>query len=334
MSYDVILIDANSIGYAAMYQPNLARLSHDGMSTAAMHGLPMSVFKLMKRFPEATPIILWDGKARWRYDLYPDYKSDRKSDPEKIAIREAYGRQVPLLRQMFFELGLPQVGHPDAEADDLAGLIARHLVECDEDIQVLLSTTDSDWVQALDARIHWYNTRDETITDLARLASDDFKDGPFDTPEQYLAAKCLAGDTSDSIEGLPGIGLKTGAKFHREYGGFEALWARADAGETFKGVKLQSVTTPEARAVYARNRAIMDWREAPIPVEVFLSAPYPDLAAAADLADRFELKRVKESIHALKMDREAWRGTIHAIEHYLSTNIRKENESSRKAMKP
>lgn len=335
MSYDVILIDANSIGYAAMYQPNLARLSCEGMSTAALHGLPMSVFKLMKRFPEATPIILWDGKARWRYDLYPDYKADRKGDPEKIAIREAYGRQVPHLRQMFFEMGLPQVGHPDTEADDLAGLIARHLVEHDEEIQVLLSTTDSDWVQALDNRIHWYNTRDETITDLARLASDEFKDGPFDTPEQYLAAKCLAGDTSDSIDGLPGIGLKTGAKFHREYGGLEALWSRADAGEAFKGAKLQTVIAPEARVTYARNRAIMDWREAPIPEAVFLSAPCPDLESAEEIADRFELKRVKESIRTLKIERAAWRETLHTIEHYLSENIhKKEDEPSRKGMRP
>ena len=318
MSYDIILIDANSIGYAAMYQPNLARLAHDGESTAALHGLPASVFKLMKRFPEAVPVILWDGKARWRYDTYPDYKSDRGSTPDKIAIREAYKRQAPLLRQFFFDLGLPQVGHPDTEADDLAGLIARALVREHDDLHVLLSTTDSDWVQALHARIHWFNTRDESITDLARLASEEFKDGPFDTPEQYLAAKCMAGDTSDTIDGVHGIGLKTGAKFLREHGSFEALWAKADAGEAFKGAKLQSVITHDARALYARNRSIMDWTKAPIPGDLGLACPAPDLASAIEMTERFGLKRVRESLATIVTDRALWQPLLWRIDVLLS----------------
>lgn len=318
MSYDIILIDANSIGYAAMYQPNLARLAHDGQSTAALHGLPMSVFKLMKRFPEATPILLWDGKARWRYERYPEYKSDRKADPEKVAIRDAYAAQVPHLRRLFFDLGLPQMGHPDTEADDLAGMITRRIVENDDTLNILLSTTDSDWVQSLHERVHWFKTSDETLTDLARLASEDFKDGPFDTPEQYLAAKCLAGDSSDSIEGIPGIGLKTGAKFHREYGDFETLWARADAGEKFKGAKLQSILTPEARALYLRNREIMDWRQAPIPDDVSLSCPAPDMASAIEITERFGLKRIQDAMRSTPMDRAAWGPVLWKIDQLIA----------------
>jgi len=312
---DVLLIDANSIGYAAMYQPNLAKLAHNGQSTSALHGLPASIFKILRTFPKATPLILWDGRAQWRYDLYPDYKSNRGDTPEKIAIKQAYRIQVPYLRQLFFALGLPQMLERTAEADDLAGILARWLSQT-AGLRVMMVSTDSDWVQAVDDDVHLYNPRTEQEIDLDWLASESFKDGPFDDPEQYLAAKCMAGDTSDAIEGVAGIGLKTGAKFLKVYGSFEALWERADDGEALKGVKLQSVATPEARALYARNRALMDWALAPMPPGLEYTMQRPDLAEALDLAAQFSLKHVARQIEAFHPRQDAWREHLSCLDSW------------------
>lgn len=315
---DLLLIDANSIGYAAMYQPNLAKLSSNGFSTSALHGLPASVFKVMGLYPQAVPLVLWDGRAQWRYDIYPDYKSEREATPEKIEIRRMYREQVPYLRQMLFDLGFPQVSHPETEADDIAGVITRNLPYTQEDLKVLLVTTDSDWVQALSPNVRFFYTRDESVTDLERLASPEFKDGPFDSTEQYLSAKCMAGDDSDTITGVAGVGLKTAAKFLREHGSFEALWDKADAGQSFKGVKLLSIIAPQARDLYRRNRRLMDWSLAQMPHDLSVSMPAPSIRHALALAEQFELRRLADRMKSFSVDRDRWGKVCRLVEASLA----------------
>lgn len=316
------MIDANSIGYAAMYQPALAKLSFNGKSTAALHGLPVSIFRIMRLFPSATPIVLWDGRCTWRKDLYPDYKSDRGSSPEKAAIRAAYRDQSPILRQLFFSLGFAQISHPDAEADDIAGVIARNMPK---DLQIHMVTTDSDWIQAMDHNVHWYNPRTNVTTTLADIRHPSFKEGPFDSPLQYILAKCMAGDTSDSITGVDGIGLMTAAKVLREYGSFEQLWARADAGEKFKGVKLQSLLTPEAREVYARNRSIMQWTEAQIPPDLYVAMPQPQIEDTIHVAKQWGLNKLAEQFSDFSPNQRDWSFLVADIE--IAMQYREYDES-------
>ena len=122
---DLLLIDVNGLGYAAMYQPNLAKLEHQGFSTAALHGALMSVFMRMGELPKATPLVIWDGRAQWRHDMYPGYKANRKDDESKKAIRDAYALQVPWIQLILNRLGIPQVRCASAEADDIAGVLSR-----------------------------------------------------------------------------------------------------------------------------------------------------------------------------------------------------------------
>ena len=116
---DLLVFDMNGLGYAAMYQPSLAKLSHKGMPTAALHGAMASLFSKMAEFPTAMPHVLWDGRAAWRKALLPEYKANRSDTPEKVEIRESYRKQVPYIQQMLMQLGIPQVRSGDAEADDV-----------------------------------------------------------------------------------------------------------------------------------------------------------------------------------------------------------------------
>lgn len=315
MPQDLLLIDANSIGYAAMYQPALSRLAFNGEPTSALHGLPASVFKLMRLYPMAMPVLLWDGHCQWRYDLHPDYKSNRGLDPAKLAIRESYRRQSAPLRLLLMAVGLPSISHRDVEADDIAGLLCRNLPR---DTRVVLATADSDYVQAIADNVVWHDTRNDRVVDLTYLATEGLgKDGTFDSAEQYLAAKCLAGDSSDVIDGIRGIGLNTAAKFHREYGGFEALWAAADAGAPMRGAKLLSVVNQAARDTYARNRKLMDWRLAEMPDDLHYTMWRPDTQEAAAIAAEYGLAQFKKTLDSMVLPQDAWRDRLTQVEWAL-----------------
>lgn len=132
---DLLLIDANSIGYAAMFQPELAKMRKEGASTAALHGLPASVMRIMRRFRLATPILLWDGEAQWRNRLYPEYKLERMADPGAKACNltqyactqgwyekwHAHGR---LVRQIMIERRMDRFA-PDASTTSRASCLDR-----------------------------------------------------------------------------------------------------------------------------------------------------------------------------------------------------------------
>lgn len=257
-----LIVDVNGLGYASMYQPALAHLSHNGESTAGVNGAISSVISMMKKYPQYTPIVLWDGHAKWRYDLNPDYKSNREDDAEKISIRESYKKQVPHIKRILMEAGIPQIIHPDCEADDLAGMICAELAG-DEEVHIVMGTKDTDWWQGISDNAEWYSNLTKITVTAESLQSDQLDEGPFDSPDQYIKAKALAGDTSDVIAGVPGIGLKTAAKIIRDYGSVEALWDKFDAGEKLTGERLLKVAGTDYRALYKANLLIMDWRLSP-----------------------------------------------------------------------
>jgi 5'-3' exonuclease len=94
----------------------------------------------------------------------------------------------------------------------------------------------------------------------------------------------LAGDATDGIPGVKGVGLKTAARIIRDNGSVEALWARHDAGEAIKGVALQRAAGQECRADYFRNLKLIDWRLAPPLRDDFeLELREPEFAAFAKL---------------------------------------------------
>ena len=298
-SVDILLIDANSLGYSAMYQPALSRLEHNGMPTAALHGMMASMFARMNAFPSALPVVLWDGHAGWRHQVLPDYKSNRNSTPEKIEIRAQYRKQVPYLQQLLLQIGIPQIRHPELEADDLAGIICAGI---EPSLRVEMVTKDTDWWQALRPGVRWFSPLNKATITLETLADPVAMKGEhYLSTDEYLQCKALAGDTSDCIPGIEKVGMKTAAKIIREYGGMDAFWARIDAGMTVKGVVIERLATEISRKTYRRNLTLMDWRAAPDFDRSNLAAWHmePDMDEFVHTCDNFKLTKVLSSARNL-----------------------------------
>lgn len=295
MPLHILSIDINGLGYAAMFQPALSRLSHNGKSTAAIYGAVSSVFAMMKQFPEYHPVVLWDGKSQWRHDLYPDYKSNRSDEPAKVAIRESYRAQIPDIQRLLHAAGIPQVYHADVEADDLGGVINRLLPKSSK---IIMGSKDEDWWQALQENASWYSNLTKKMVDLAVLSSGELKDGAFRDPQQYVQAKALAGDSSDCIAGIPDVGLKTAVKFIEKYGSVEAIWDAYDRGEKMTGVVLQRIAGPDYREMYKTNLRLMDWKLADgfdgSKTQIIYQARDMDLFNA--ICDEFNIKKFPSGI--------------------------------------
>lgn len=322
------LIDINGLGFAAMYQPNLAKLEHNGESTAALHGAIASVLSQCELHKDHIPVVLWDGHAQFRYDAHPEYKGNRKDKPEKVAIRESYKKQTPMIRQMIQALGIPQISSLHYEADDHAGWICSLLEDW---VQILMNTKDSDWWQFLRPGVTWYNPFSKvslTHEDLSTSKMEQF-DGPF-TIEQYVMAKAMAGDSSDNIDGVPKVGLKTAVKLLNEHGSFEAMWQKHDAGEKIKGVVASLVAGPEYRATYLRNLHLIDNRRAPpLPAHTSLVCQDKDMSMYKAICEEYGLKRMGAQGEKLSIDLEARSRAVSWLSHILDSSHQHDRRRAR-----
>lgn len=228
-NYDLILIDMNSIGHAAH---NARELNHKtyGQVQSIFFGLKM-VKKAVEQFstPGHTEVrALWDHKAQWRYDMYPEYKGKRENTLEKAASRKEYKRQVPVLRNALNIIGIDQHFAKGEEADDLGGA----LVHNNPGLKILLVTGDQDWLQLVNENVDWYDPREEgkfvsasdfrLFTNCANIA-------------QFIQRKALEGDTSDNIKGVDGIGEKAIDLIFANWGGIPQLMKWVQTGTAFPG---------------------------------------------------------------------------------------------------
>ncbi len=220
-----LLIDGNSVGYGAHHA---TKLTVGRMQVQAVYGFVKSLRTLANKFTNSKFVVLWDGRAQWRYDLYPGYKGNRNSDdPIKIADKAAYKSQVPAIQKLVSSLGITQILPELNEADDFAGILSKKLPG-----YITLVSGDQDWLQLVNDRVSWF----DPIRDIDVNTNSFLKFTGYTTPAEFLEGKILQGDTSDTITGVGGIGKDGAPLFVAQFKSIAEFHRQCDSGE-FKPTK-------------------------------------------------------------------------------------------------
>ena len=218
------IIDGNSVGHAAH---RATKLTSGKLQTQAVFGFIRSLRDMMVKTPDFAPLVLWDGKAQWRYDLHPLYKSNRENDPKKVEERERYKEQRPYIARALEHLGVRQMTVFTHEADDMAGYLVEKIMSTPGN-EIILTTGDEDWLQLLRPGVTWQDHRDVSKV----ITLDNLLDRTgYSTPFAFLEGKCLQGDSSDVISGVGGIGEGTAPEFLAEFGSVSHFWRDCDTGK-------------------------------------------------------------------------------------------------------
>lgn len=291
MAKHIFLVDGNSIAHA---NHNANVLTVGEMQVQAIFGFLKSMRAMLNANPGSKEVlVLWDGKAQWRIDLYPEYKGNRKPlDAKQAAHKEAFQRQVPFIEKALKLLGIRQMRSPLLEADDLAGHLVPQLVA--KGHEVTLVSGDRDWIQLVRPGVEWFDPiRDRRVT------TDNFLDftGYFNV-EAYVQGKALQGDDSDNVEGIVGMGQTTSQLFLATWKDVNAFFAAVDSGAHIPKARKsktatslhpeQILSSPEGRAIFERNMKLMDLRQArkPEPGELIITNVMPDIAGFELLCQR------------------------------------------------
>jgi DNA polymerase I len=243
-SSTLYLIDGSSYIYRAYYA--IRHLSSpSGFPTNALYGFTQMLLKVLKdRQPDRVAVVFDVGRETFRTQLYPDYKANRAAMPADLV------PQIGPIKEMVRAFNIPVLELPGYEADDLIGTIARDCRE--QGLNVMVVTGDKDLMQVVTDRVRLLDTMKDKESGIPEVV-ERFGVGP----ELVVDILGLAGDTSDNIPGVPGIGEKTAMKLIQEFGSLDALLARADEVKGKTGERLREFAD---QARLSRQLATIDDR--------------------------------------------------------------------------
>ena len=185
-----------------------------GFPTGALLGFANMLRKLEKEHAPDYTVVVFDKGPSFRVDLYPEYKGHRPSMPDEL--RE----QWPHFQELTEAWGCPYLAIEGIEADDVIGTLATRLAGPDR--QVTMVTGDKDFYQLLGPNIRVLDVMKDRFVE-----ADDVMERMGVGPDRIIDLKGLAGDSSDNIPGVPGVGEKTAAKYLAKYGDLENVIAHA-----------------------------------------------------------------------------------------------------------
>ncbi len=219
----IYLIDGSSYIYRAYYA--IRHLSNSrGEATNAVYGFTKMLLTLLREEKPDRVAVIFDAKGpTFRKELYPDYKANRSAMPEDLV------PQIPWIKEVVRAFNLPAVELAGYEADDIIATLAKRYAEQGFDITVV--TGDKDLMQIVNERVRLLDTMKGKVSER-----DEVIERFGVPPEQVLEILGLAGDTSDNIPGVPGIGEKTASALIQEFGSIENLLNNIDQ---VKGKKRQ-----------------------------------------------------------------------------------------------
>jgi len=228
----LLLLDAASLYYRAYFGVPESVKAPGGMPVNAVRGfLDMLATLLVRYRPDRLVICLdADWRPEWRVALLPSYKAHRLVDDSSVdeATPDTLAPQVPVLLDVLVALGMPTVGVPGYEADDvIATLVTREAGPADVvtgDRDLLQLVDDADGVRVL------YTGRG--VANLEEIDAGEVRRRYGIEPAQYADFATLRGDPSDGLPGVPGIGEKTAAGLLARFGTLEALLTAVDARST------------------------------------------------------------------------------------------------------
>jgi len=217
------LIDGSGYIFRAYYAlPPLSRKS-DGLPTGAVSGFCSMLFKLLEESrnddsdnkPTHFAVIFDSARKNFRNDIYSEYKANRAEAPEDLVPQFEY------IRKSVKAFNLPSIELTNYEADDLIATYAKKIIKRGAKVTVISS--DKDLMQLVSQDIRLYDPMKSKV-----LGEKEVFEKFGVKPNQVIDVQSLAGDSSDNIPGVPGIGIKTASELINKYKTLDTLLKKAN----------------------------------------------------------------------------------------------------------
>jgi len=240
------LIDGSGYIFRAYYAlPPLTRKS-DGLPTGAVSGFCSMLFKLLEdskskqnlQKPTHFAVIFDSARKTFRNEIYSDYKANRAEAPDDLA------PQFDYIRKSVLAFNLPSVELINYEADDLIATYTDKILTAGAKVTIVSS--DKDLMQLYKKSVRIYDPMKNKF-----ISDEDVKNKFGVSSNKVIDVQALAGDSSDNVPGVPGIGVKTAAELINKYGNLENLLSSAN--EIKQNKRRESLIENKDKAIISKK---------------------------------------------------------------------------------
>ena len=211
---DIYLVDGSAFIFRAYHAlPPLT--NPEGVVVNAVYGFCNMMVKLLNDMHASRIAVIFDAaRHNFRNDIYPEYKANRDATPDDLI------PQFAIIREATKAFGIEAIELEGFEADDLIATYAR--IGTEQGRKVTIVSSDKDLMQLVTDNVVMFDPMKNKM-----LGIDDVVEKFGVHPNKVVDIQSLAGDATDNVPGVPGIGVKTAAQLINEYGDLETLLSRA-----------------------------------------------------------------------------------------------------------
>ena len=281
----LVIVDGTNIFYRAFYAlPNLTAPS--GVPTGAITGFANITLRILREYnPDFAAIALDTSRVTFRTEIFPEYKGGREKTPDELIA------QLGILEEFADALGIKVLTAENFEADDIIGTLAT---QASREFLVDIVSGDRDTFQLINenTRVLFPKTNSVEVYDEEKFRAE----FGFE-PALLVDYKALAGDTSDNIPGVPGIGGKTATKLIQEFGALENVLANSDKISSKKFREAVQTGGDMGRLSKTLAQIVRD-----VPNVNFVPQNFkitPNLARVDEFCSRYALAVARKRIHEI-----------------------------------
>ncbi|MEK9148151.1 MAG: DNA polymerase, partial [Patescibacteria group bacterium] len=253
----LVLIDAHAVIHRAWHAlPPLT--GPDGQPVSAVYGFVSILLKMLKDLKPDYVAAAFDHEGpTFRHLAYERYKAERVKAPPALY------QQIPMVKDLVKTFGIPITEKRGYEADDIIGTIAGLVRRQHPDTEIIIVTGDLDTLQLVDRRTRVFTMR-RGVTDTVLYDEAAVRERYGLSPAQLIDFKGLAGDPSDNIPGVKGVGAKTASALLKRYGSIEKIYQALKKSKlTAKPSAIEALRRHEADALFSKTLVTID-RNVPI----------------------------------------------------------------------
>ncbi len=253
----VILVDGNNLMfrsyYATAYTGNVMKNSK-GFPTNALFGFCQMMNKIIHEEKPEYIAVAFDIGKNFRKQKYETYKDGRAATPDELKM------QMPIARDVLKAMGIPYFELEPYEADDIIGTFAK-MCEEDPEYDATIISSDKDLLQLISDVVDVKLLKQK---DYIRYNPKTFKEDWGFEPIRIIDYKALAGDASDNIPGVKGIGDKTAINLLKTYDTIEDIYEHIDE---IKGKMKEKLVEDKDNAFMSKEIATI-YRDVPLNVKL------------------------------------------------------------------
>jgi DNA polymerase-1 len=212
----LLLFDGNALVHRAFHALPPLTQPKTGELVNAVYGFASTLLKVFADFKPTHWAVAFDRPTpTFRHEMFEEYKAQRPATPEELR------SQIKKVHQLVEAFHIPVFEIDGFEADDVLGTLSKQADE--QGIETIIVTGDNDMLQVVLPRVKALAPR-RTFTDTILYDEEAVEQKYGIKPEQLADLKALAGDVSDNIPGLPGVGEKTATKLLQQYGSLQGIY--------------------------------------------------------------------------------------------------------------